>query len=248
MGRISISTTVFSKAYLATAWKDRGELQDYEKRGFGQFFYLTICSHLESVIAEIIQKRLESIQFMVGWETLPPIQFEVDNQIQEYSLSPVYTSLLSIVAQIKNDSHNAHLMRLIEIYNRVFSPSIRDVLGKNLYEDLMALASLRNLFAHGRELFFEIEDLSKDLSKAKLTLDANPLHQPAQRLHEAGLIKNMNITGQNYSEFESVFYGDGALLYFYKVAKQIEERLKESVAFFPEKDFFTTPGLPELEP
>lgn len=45
-----ISTSLFSKSFLAKAWEARNELLDYEKRGFAQFVYLTICGHIESVL------------------------------------------------------------------------------------------------------------------------------------------------------------------------------------------------------
>jgi hypothetical protein len=55
--RTWISTTTYSKAYLAVAWEKRHELKDYKRRGFAQFVYLTISAHLEGVLAELLSKR-----------------------------------------------------------------------------------------------------------------------------------------------------------------------------------------------
>jgi hypothetical protein len=50
--RIWISTTTYSKAYLAVAWERRKQLKDYEARGFAQFVYLTLSAHLAAVFAD----------------------------------------------------------------------------------------------------------------------------------------------------------------------------------------------------
>ena len=241
--RLSISTTTYSKAYLAVAWKTRSELQDYERRGFGQFMYLTMCAHMEGVIEALIRNRLHSITHMVKWESLPPMQMKDGKHVQLYDLTPVYESLLNIVGEVKNESRNAPLAKLIQRYNMMFSLPIREVVGKDLYEDLQALAALRNLFAHGREFFLEFEDPFE----AHASLDANPVQQATLRLHQAGIINNLKITGQNHPEFKSAFYSDDALLYFYRAVQQIHKILCGSVTFEPEAQLYRVPELPVLE-
>lgn len=242
--RMWISTTLYSKRYLAVAWKHRGELQDYERRGFGQFIYLTLCAHLEGILAELVRKRLHSITHMVRWETLPPMKLQQGEQTHACDLKPLYESLFGIVDSIANQSHTAPLTKLVDLHNSLFSPPLRDVVGKELHEDILALASLRNLFAHGREFFLEFDDgFAED---ATATLNANPIQPSALRLHRAGIIKDLKITGQNHDEFHSAFYSDSALLYFYTSVQEIGQKLIQSVTFLPEKQLWTVDPLPDL--
>src|SRR5437867_1633294 len=105
MPRTSISTTIYSEAYLTVAWKARGQLQDYERRGFGQFVYLTVCAHLESVIAELIQRRLLSIRHMLNWEAVPPKRYKKEDQLHHCDLKPIVDSLMRILTKVDKDSH-----------------------------------------------------------------------------------------------------------------------------------------------
>jgi len=110
---------------------------------------------------------------------------------------------------------------------------------------LLALASLQNLFAHGRDFFLDFENPFN--VPAYASLDLNPIQRPALRLHAAGIIKDLKITGQTQDYFQSAFFADEALLYFYRAAKQIEEKLLENVTFLPEKFLRSVPKLPELQ-
>jgi len=240
-----ISTTTYSKAYLAVAWQTRGKLKDHERRGFAQFVYLTMSAHLEGVIAELLRKRYHSLRHMVRWETLPPVQYSKGEQKHVCDVKPIYESLLRIVGALEDESHTATLNKLIELYNVAFSPPLRDLVGNDLHDDLLALASLRNLFAHGRDFFLEFED-PFDVS-AYASLDSNPIQRPAIRLYRAGIVKDLNITGQTHGEFQSAFYSDEALLYFYRAVERIEDKLSQNITFLPETGFWTLPRLPRLE-
>jgi len=244
--RTWISTTVYSKAYLAVAWKSRHLLKDYERRGFAQFIYLTISAHIESVLAELIRRRLYSISRMLHWEKLPPQKFRDGDTEHTCDLKPIYESLLRTIDALKDESHSAPLMKLKEMYDVLFAPKIRDVVGKELHEDMMALSAFRNLFAHGRDLFLEFEDIFSLSSAA--TLDSNPVQQPAKRLYAAGIIKDLKITGGNYLDFQASLFSDEALLYFHAATEQIETKLFEAIAHLPEQSMpMMMQKLPKLE-
>ena len=242
--RIWISTTTYSKAYLAVAWERRKQLKDYEARGFAHFVYLTLSAHLEAVFAELLRQRYFSVRGMVRWESLPPIQFTQGEQKHLCDLKPVYQSIIRVVEALDEETHTATLTKLIERYNVLFSPSVREIVGKELHEDLLALASLRNLFAHGRDFFLEFET---PLSTARMSLDSNPIQSAASRLHAAGILKDLKITGQTHDDFQSSFFADEALFYFYRAVDQIEQRLLDNVTFLPEKSMRTVSKLPKLQ-
>jgi hypothetical protein len=231
---------------LAVAWRTRHQLKDYERRGFAQFVYLTVSAHLEGVLADLLGKRCFWLPHMVHWEKLPPMRFEQDQQTHICDLKPLYESFLRVVAALEDESHTATLNKLIELYNVIFAPPLSKVIGKELYDDVLALASLRNLFAHGRDFFLEFEGPYD--SPGHAFLDYNPIQRPALRLHKAGIIKDLTITGKTHRDFQSAFFADDALLYFYRAVEQIEEKLVESIDFLPEKGLPTIPRLPKLEP
>ena len=242
--RAGISTSYFSKAYIAVAWGTRNELQESERRGFSQFFYLAICGHIESILSSIIKARVFSIRHMFRWEALPPQEYHEEDTIYHCDQKPIVESLWKIILLVAHDTENAPLSKLIELYNKTFQENLREIIGKELYEDLDALASLRNLFGHGRDIFVEFDD---PFGEGKANLDKNPLQKPAKRLHHAGIIKNFDITMQNYIEFHASFYSDDALLYFYKAIQKVEDKLANSLEFPPEKARIFFVRLPDLE-
>jgi hypothetical protein len=243
--RSSISSSVFSKSYLAKAWEARSELLDYERRGFAQFFYLTICGHIESQLASVISGRLTSIYRTINWDDLPPFQLGIDGVDHKCSLEPVTRSLRQIARHVEGIVDDAPLGKLMEIFAWVFPEKLRDLIGSELHEDMIALADLRNIFAHGRQIFMDF--YGEDFSELRGSLDGNPLKTPANRLLKVGIIKNLEITGQNHNDFYAVFYGDDAMLHFYRAANSIEEKLEANSTFLPER-YFKHSKLPSLKP
>lgn len=244
MHRMWISTTIYSQAYLEVAWKHRGELKDYERRGFAQFVYLTMCAHLESLLAELIRQRLHSIKHMLVWEKLPPMNLNQNDQTHSCELRPIYESLFRMADSLSDQTHNAPLRKLKETYNVLFSPPLTEVISKELNEDFEALGDLRNLFAHGRDLFLDFEG---EFPEGHATLDSNPIQRPALRLKCAEIIKDVKITQWNRNEFQSAFYRDEALMYFYNAVEQIEEKVRANLTFLPEKAFPVINPLPKLQ-
>lgn len=240
--RAWISTTTFSKAYLLVAWKSRDQLKEYERRGFAQFFYLTICGHVEGLLASVIKSRLHSIN-MLRWYPIPPMQVEDGDTVHSCPFDPVVESMERIISTLGDEIDSAPLAKLIELHSKVFPQALSDIVGSDLHQDLLALAYLRNLFAHGRDLFMKFDNAFA----GKATLDKNPLQLPAQRLQAAKIIKDFNITGQNYNDFQAVFFGDEALLYFYRAVQDIEKKLRAFCTFLPETRLPTFPTLPDLD-
>ena len=246
LGRASISTSTFSKSFLAKAWDARKELLDYEKRGFAQFFYLTLCSHIESELAFTITRRLHFISRIVRWEDIPLMKWKNQEIEQECPLDPIIQSLKQITRRLEADVESAPLSKLIELFGRVFPESLRVILGPELFDDMDSLATLRNIFAHGRNLTMEFE--GEDWSSLKGTLDGNALKKPAERLYRAGVIKGFDINGANYNDFHASFYCDDAMLYFYKAAQSIETQLESFTPFPPERSWVVQTKLPPLDP
>jgi hypothetical protein len=245
--RISTSTSTFNKSFLAKAWEARNELMDYERRGFAQFFYLTLCSHIESELALVITLRLQLINRAFRGNTPPPMKWKIDEIEHEFPLASLIQSISQITARLEAEVKSAALYKLIEHFGTVFPENINKVVGTELFGDLQSLAKLRNLSAHGRNLTMEFE--VDDFSAFKGTLDGNDLKQPAERLHHAGVIMDFDIDGNNYDDFLSIFYSDEAMRYFYKAAQGVEIKLRSLGMFPPEQSWHLRhPQLPPLAP
>jgi hypothetical protein len=244
----SISTTIYSKAYLAKVWQDRSQLSEYERRGFAQFFYFTICGHLEALLAAYINARLGTALISIKWDNLGPMRF-IDQGVEKLcSLDPVTTSIKSILARLRDDVEVAPLGKLTELYSTVFSKTIRETIGPELNDDLLALTSIRNLFAHGRNFSLEFKEPILDFAMPpEITLESHPLKAASERLRKASLIKDIEYNAMNHDELRSAFYCDGALLYFYEKVNEIEKMLVASQNFEPERFHLYLPALPVLK-
>ena len=131
-GRIFISTSVFNKAYLKRAWAERGALADYERRGFAQFFYLTICGHLESLIAEVIKARLRSIRTMLPWDQLGVMEYTKDGERYSCSLQPLVSSLFALLGSSEETAEQAPFEQLRKLYSKTLSGPWRMQSAQNL--------------------------------------------------------------------------------------------------------------------
>ncbi|MGJ0485707.1 MAG: hypothetical protein ACR65R_14440 [Methylomicrobium sp.] len=243
---LSISSGVYGKAFLAKAWEDRHKLLDYERRGFTQFFYLTICGHIEEVIADILKQRIHFINIAIDWEQLPPMNYRDGDITHTCPIEPVVKSIKNLASTLISEVNSAPYAKLSELYVKLFGASIGKIIGNDLEQDIKALTTLRNIFAHGRNLYMKFE---VDESWAHIgTLDGNILKQPSQRLYDVGIIKNLNITGQNYHDFQALFYSDEVMLHFYNAASQAEKHLTEATTFLPERKWPGPQPLPDLNP
>ncbi|MBU1426288.1 MAG: hypothetical protein KKH12_13995 [Gammaproteobacteria bacterium] len=245
--RTSSPTISNSKSFLAKAWEARKELLDKEKRGFAQFFYLTLCGHIESELSKVICLRLFFIRRGVNWEDAPPVIHSDNGTDQECSNGPLAASIRQMAEKLEAEVESAPLLRLIDIFSRVFPENLQDILGSELSKDMLALGAIRNVFAHGRNLIMDFED-GEDLNSFKGTLDRNPLQKPAERLKLAGIIENLDINLRNIHDFHSKFYGDEAMLYFYRAAQSIETKLGSFSTYLPEQNMSGLSTLPPLGP
>lgn len=230
---LAISTTIFNRAYLECAWKQRSQLTDYERNGFSQYFYLTVTGHLEASMSELIEHRQMFIRTMAS----PLKDTSVEN-----SFLPIYESLKGVLGHFGRKVDKAALESLIELFQDIFAIKLKDVLGDELHKDLKALSSLRNVFAHGRDLQYRFDQTVDN----RLILEETPLQPPAHRLLAAGILKNLNFNRHTYHELQTALYSDSAMLYFLNAAQEIESKLKELLVSPLETDIPLMVSLPIL--
>lgn len=227
---IGMVTSDFGKAFLTRMWRERSTLNDRERRGLAQFFYLTVLGHLEYTIAQHIHARIFTLLTGFEWENLGPHTHTFDNVEKQHDSKPIGRTMRRALVAINKETSKAALMKLVELHNDVFEIPIAKRIGKELWDDLDALVQLRNIFAHGRELVVEVEGTPP----GKGVLDGNPIQKPAKRLHAAGILADLSFNTMTHGDFTLRFYSDEALLYFYKKAQLIEAELLRTMEFEPE--------------
>lgn len=233
MIRVTYPTHRASSAFLQVMWAQRSDLTDLERQGFAHYVYLTVCGTVEAALALAIKNRLRSIDSL-SYKSAP-VTVEQESKKYRMTNQPVLDSLSNLIRNFRRSVEAMPLGRLIELYSQMFSDTLPQVLGKELYDEVQGLAALRNLFAHGRELYFDFKGQFSDVANTQVDLDRNPLKGPLSRLAAAGIIKTTKASGANYTDMMDVFYTDAALLHFYCAAKDVLERLKAANDYLPER-------------
>lgn len=237
----SINTTVFTRSYLEFAWTNRSQLSEYERAGFAIFFYTTLFGHIEACLAEVIENRLISIRVVNKKLRDDSFSWKNDPEQAEYPTLPIYESIESLILTQAKQIEKAPINSLSESFQQVFNIKLSSLLGE-YNKDLLALRDLRNVFAHGRDLWLEFNQDDENSA----SLNNNPLHLPAQRLLNAGIIQNLNILPSDHHEFRLKFFSDEVMLYFLGCAKEIEKKTKSALNFKAEDDYPLLVSLPDL--
>ncbi len=177
MGRLGISTLVYSKAFISKAWAVRASMEEYERRGFFQFLYVTACGHAESILCNYLKAVLFLPLLTIRSATQFPVRVHTVDGIEHViSTEPEHRALQRVLQSTIDDIDRAPLARLEKLHETIVGKTIHDIIGSNRYDDLRGLVSVRNLLAHGRELYVNINfsdqaDLRVDLSFEQHPLD-----------------------------------------------------------------------------
>ena len=231
-------SSINSHAFLSRMWLERDSLSEFERKGFAQFFYLTLCGHTESVIAEVIRNRLLSMRIAIRPDTIPPLNFKTGDHVETIPSAPLVESLLQLIQSVTREAQVAPLTKLIEMISKVFPGNLKDAIGASTYDDLQALASLRNLFAHSRDIILEFEFQTNSIS------DWGALEKPIKAMKTAKLVPDRAFNGHNWNELVDIIYSDEALRYFHSAAQEVELALYKLSAYGPPN--FNTRRLPSL--
>lgn len=94
--------------------------------------------------------------------------WEAQKDVPGYSTLPIHDTLVSLISHVARRLDKAPLDKLMELFQDVFAMQLSDLLG-DTHLDLKALASLRNVFAHGRDYWLRFDQDEANL----LSLDRN---------------------------------------------------------------------------
>lgn len=218
-GRLTISSLAYSIAFISKAWLERGMMTDYERKGFYQFLYIVACGHAEYVISQCLKNRLWlPIMEMRGTKNIPDREANLEGKPHKYSYEPFHRSVLRLLERQSDDLDKAPLNALESAHATILGSSIKNIIGDNLHQHLLGLASIRNVVAHGRELYIDLIDIDK----ADLTFEQHPLEHAIKSLKSFGIFPDFPEDAQP-DEVKSVIFLDDSVRHFWNCSSEIGE-------------------------
>ena len=226
----AFSTVSCSNSLLAKMWEDRAKLV-HERFGFAQYFYTTLCSHLESELTLHLEQRISDCGMFVTNAAVLVKRSDTPKGREENKamVDSVRLSLASILDKVSNKLERASLFDLVQLYGQVFGRNFDDLVGGEVAQDIRALGNIRNLFAHGRDFFFQFRGATPSgQAPANIALESHSLEVAAGRLRRAGILPDVPFDRSNHEQVRDAFYADAALLHFYQTVRQCEETLRKN--------------------
>ncbi len=209
MNKIGISTIAYSKAFITKSWETRAQMLEYERRGFFQFLYVTACGHAESVICDHLKAILFFPLFDIRKATSSHERpMTIDGTEFSVSTESAQRAVQRILERTMKDLDKAPFDRIESLHKDIVGPSIRDIIGPDLHDRLIGLVSVRNLLAHGRELYVEINESFT----ADTTFERHPLENAIKSLRQAKLFSTEQADTYDAHEPQAVIYRDEAVV------------------------------------
>lgn len=223
MNRIGISTIAYSKAYITKSWENHAQMLDYERRGFFQFLYITACGHAESVICDYLKSILFHPLLDIKKATsFPDRKMTIGETELSVSTEPEQSAIRRILERTVEEIEKAPFDRIESLHKLIVGSSIRETIGPDLHDSLKGLVSVRNLLAHGRELYVEIdESFSADTS-----FESHPLENAIKSLRQAKLFNTEQSDTYDAQDAKGVIYQDEVVRHFWNTSVEVGEIYK----------------------
>lgn len=226
------SSSRCGKIFLYKMWKNRHDLSEDERKGFAQYFYITMSGHVESLLVTIIKTRLTTIECefeKLRYNQIPIIK-NINREEKKFPMDPVLSSVISIASSLKNRVETVPLSDLLKIYDEVFSKGeLKSVVGGNVKRGLLAISQLRNVFAHGRDILMYFDsDNPNNCDDFSAKLDKCSLGEPIKYLQKEKIFDETI----KWNATLSVFFEDKVILHFYEIIRNAQSSLiKERYEF-----------------
>jgi len=241
---VSRPSTAAGRAFLQFTWNRRTEMGEEEAQGFSQFFYISIMGHVEALIAEVIYLRLVGVgEFLFDTRQVTGVHSS-NGDMTTVNYDPVRRSISRIIAELSRDTSDKFPFEsLVSTYAKIFGRKVKAVVGEQVLQDIGALAKLRNVFTHGREIRFSFRQGDVPATD----WDDSQLAMPAARLRLAGILPEAHkdpFTG--HAALQSLLFSQPAMLHFYEAAQKFESRIAEVLELQRERDSILMNSLPDL--
>lgn len=217
-GRLGISTIVYSKAFVSRTWSKRADMLDYEKKGFFQFLYVTACGYVESVICDYLHQILFfPLHEMQTKKLFPKRPITVNGQPAAVDTEPEQRAVQRLLERTVDEIGKAPLERLESLHQTIVGLTIRDFIGAGLHDDLKGLVSVRNVLAHGRMLYVDLDESFR----ADVRFEQHPLENAIKSLRQRGIFSSDHVSTLEPNEVMAFIYRDDTMVHFWNAAVDI---------------------------
>jgi len=191
---------------------------EYERRGFFQFLYVTACGHAESVICDYLKSSLfYPLLDIKTAKTFPERKMTIEETEYSVSTEPEQRAVQRILERTIEDLDKAPFERIDLLHKTIVGSSIREIIGPDLHDNLKGLISVRNLLAHGRELYVEIdESFCTDAS-----FEQHPLLNAIKSLRQNKLFNTENADTYDAHEAQGIIYRDDVVRHFWNSSVEV---------------------------
>lgn len=224
--KLGISSIVYAKAFIKGSWDKRASMEDYERRGFFNFLYITACGHAETIVADY----LKSVLFIPMFDLLRTTDFPKRKVIENgcetlVSTEPEQRAVQRLLERTTAELERSPMDRIESLHKTICGNTVREVVGADLHDKLKGLLSVRNVLAHGRLLYVTLEDSGV----ADSSFEQHPFENAIKCLRQSGLF-NANAAPTDANELYSIIYRDDVIRYFWNASVEIGNIYREQAA------------------
>lgn len=222
-----------AKSFLAHSWKTHEELEEIQYRGLAQFAYTTMCADIEEVLSRIIELRCKTILSSSMNYHLLEFPYMENGKKTHCDTRIIVESIMRLARSLKKDASKYPFNKLVETYKNLFGKSVADTLSDGLFNDVEAIADLRNLFAHGRPIVYrgETESFAEELN-----LSRHPFEKVSKRLRAVNILDSKTLAMNETKELEKAIFSPTTIEYFSSSCSEAMSELFEAIDFPSEKD------------
>ena len=222
MSKVSISTITYAKSFITKTWDNHPQMLEYERRGFFQFLYVTACGHAESVICDYLKSFLYFSLFDIRkLEAFSQRTMEVDGVKHLINTEPEQRAVQRILESTIKDIDKSSFNRIEILHKLIVGSTICETIGPDLYGNLMGLISVRNLLAHGRELYIEIAVDEANEFSVDTSFEKHPLEKAIKSLQKAKLYNSEQYDSNDTDGPKSAIYQVEAMKHFWKTSVEV---------------------------
>jgi hypothetical protein len=224
MSKISISTITYSIAFITKSWETHAQMLEYERGGFFQFLYITACGHAESVICDYLKSILFfPLHHIKSATAFPQRIMTIDETEFSVSTEPEQRAVQRILERSFEELDKASFRQIDSLHKAIVGSTIRETIGPDLYDRLKGLVSVRNLLAHGRELYVEIDESYN----ADTSFERHPLENAIKSLRQAKLFNSGESDTYDAHDAQGVIYRDEVVRHFWNTSVEVGEIYKQ---------------------
>jgi hypothetical protein len=198
-------------------------MEDYERRGFFHFLYVTASGHAESIICDYLKSVLLLAKLPIHTGKAFQTRKLMVNGV-EHLLSTEFEqrAIERLLDRTNDELERASFERIQSLHKTITGDSIQDIVGEELHDRFKGLLSVRNVVAHGRQLYVNFDDSLQ----ADPSFEEHPLEHAMKNLKRSKLFPT-DASAVDANDLYGLIYKDEVLLHFWNASVSIGEKYRE---------------------